>query len=114
MAILRFISFVNPQKLIAQMSSVQITKRNLRHVISTHKKKIKMDANLKTTEAAHLISSSFANIITTLAFGFSPSLLIILSNSSGFGSRGIFTDCEIHTLPVGKKEKKVASLPVAK
>lgn len=60
--------------------------------------------NERKTIATYLISSSFAKTITTLAFGFSPSLWIILSNSPTLGSRGIFTDCEIHTLPA--KEKK--------
>lgn len=48
---------------------------------------------------AHLMSSSLAKIMTTLALGFSLSLRMILSNSPGLGSRGIFTDWEIHRSP---------------
>lgn len=45
------------------------------------------------------MSSSLAKIMTTLALGFSLSLRMILSNSPGLGSRGIFTDWEMHRSP---------------
>lgn len=43
--------------------------------------------------------------MTTLALEFSPRVWIILSNSPGFGSRGILTVCDIHTFPAECKEK---------
>lgn len=56
----------------------------------------------------HLMSSSLAKIMTTRALGFSLSLRIILSNSPDLGSRGIFTDWEMHKPPDwgGEKTKK--------
>lgn len=45
------------------------------------------------------MSSSLAKIMTTRALGFSLSLRIILSNSPDLGSRGIFTDWEMHKPP---------------
>lgn len=47
----------------------------------------------------YLISSSLAKSMTTLAFGFSLSRRMTLSNSSCLGSRGILTDWEMHTPP---------------
>lgn len=47
----------------------------------------------------YLISSSLAKIMTTLAFGFSLSRRMTLSNSPCLGSRGILTDWEMHTPP---------------
>lgn len=56
----------------------------------------------------HLMSSSLAKIMTTRALGFSLSLRIILPNSPDLGSRGIFTDWEMHKPPDwgGKKTNK--------
>lgn len=54
----------------------------------------------------HLMSSSLAKMMTTLAFGFSLSLRTILSNSPGFGSRGIFTDWEMHRPPELRTKKE--------
>lgn len=59
---------------------------------------------------AHLISSSLAKIMTTLAFGFSLSLRITLSNSPGFGSRGIFTDWEMHKPPKMRTKRNICKL----
>lgn len=53
--------------------------------------------------ASYLISSSLAKIMTTLAFGFSRSRRMTLSNSPCLGSRGILTDWEMHTPPKHKK-----------
>lgn len=52
------------------------------------------------------MSSSLANRITALALGLSLSRRTILSNSPVFGSRGIFTDWAIHTLPVKRQERE--------
>lgn len=54
-------------------------------------------------------------MMTTLALGFSLSLRMILSNSPVLGSRGIFTDWEMHRSPEfqdrsGDKVKKTMSL----
>lgn len=50
------------------------------------------------------MSSSLAKMMTTRALGFSLSLRMILSNSPALGSRGIFTDCEIHRSPVQENQ----------
>lgn len=50
----------------------------------------------------HLMSSSLAKMMTALALEVSRRRRMILSNSPAFGSRGIFTDWAIHTLPAGR------------
>lgn len=52
------------------------------------------------------MSSSFANMMMARAFEVSSSLLMILSNSPGLGSLGIFRDCAMHTPPASKKRNR--------
>lgn len=48
----------------------------------------------------HLMSSSFAKMIIARALGVSSKRLMILSNSPGLGSRGIFSDWAMQRPPV--------------
>lgn len=58
-----------------------------------------MRSNGWVVRATHLMSSSLAKMMTPRALEVSISLLMILSNSPGFGSLGIFMDCAIHRPP---------------
>lgn len=51
------------------------------------------------------MSSSFANMIMARALGVSSSREMILSNSPGLGSLGIFRDCAMHTPPEGERSR---------
>lgn len=58
-----------------------------------------MHSNDWVVSATHLMSSSLAKMMTPRALEVSISRLMILSNSPGFGSLGIFIDCAIHRPP---------------
>lgn len=58
-----------------------------------------MDGNGRLVTATHLMSSSLAKMMTPRALEVSISLLMILSNSPGFGSLGILMDCAIQRPP---------------
>ncbi len=53
----------------------------------------------------YLMSSSWAKMMTPRALGVSISLLMILSNSPGLGSRGIFMDWAMHRPPLSQRER---------
>lgn len=52
------------------------------------------------------MSSSLAKMMTPRALEVSISRLMILSNSPGLGSLGIFMDCAIHSPPVSETLEK--------
>ncbi len=55
----------------------------------------------------YLMSSSWAKMMTPRALGVSISLLMILSNSPGLGSRGIFMDWAMHRPPLSQREREM-------
>lgn len=56
--------------------------------------------------STYRMSSSFANMMMALALEVSSRRLMILSNSPGLGSLGIFKDWAIHTPPGTEIEKE--------
>lgn len=73
--------------------------QNVSSVITAEKLQSSGSGGLVWVRGTYRMSSSLANMMTALALEVSSRRLMILSNSPGLGSLGIFKDWAIHTPP---------------